>query len=67
MTAVSRMMGNGSFSSENEYLHLFNMCKEFHCLPYEGGYLDQPAIYIEAFELIQNTINQYKANQGERR
>jgi TorA maturation chaperone TorD len=54
-------MGNGSFS--NEYLKLFLMCKEFHCLPYEGGYLDQPAIYIEAFEHIQGIINQYEANR----
>ncbi|MCD4838172.1 hypothetical protein LRS37_04655 [Neobacillus sedimentimangrovi] len=56
------MMGNRSFS--NEYLKLFVMCKEFHCLPYEGGYLDQPAIYIEAFEIIQQTINQYQANRN---
>lgn len=55
------MMGNGSFS--NEYLKLFLMCKEFHCLPYEGGYLDQPAVYIEAFELIQGIMNQYQANR----
>lgn len=55
------MMGNREFS--NEYLKLFVMCKEFHCLPYEGGYLDQPAIYIEAFEIIQQTINQYQANR----
>jgi hypothetical protein len=54
-------MGDGSFS--NEFLKLYFMCKEFHCLPYEGGYLDQPAIYIEAFELIQNTINQYQAKR----
>jgi TorA maturation chaperone TorD len=57
-------MGNGSCS--NEFLKLFLMCKEFHCLPFEGGYLDQPAIYIEAFELIQNIMNQYKANQDKR-
>lgn len=58
------MMGNRSFS--NEYLKLFLMCKEFHCLPYDGGYLDQPAIYIEAFELIQQTMNQYQ-NQANRK
>jgi hypothetical protein len=56
------MGGGGRFS--NEYLRLFLMCKEFHCLPYEGGYLDQPAIYIEAFELIQDIINEYKANKA---
>jgi hypothetical protein len=58
------MMGNGSFS--NEFLRLYVMCQEFHCLPFDGGYLDQPAIYCEAFELIQNTINQYKKNQAKR-
>jgi hypothetical protein len=58
------MMGSGTFS--NDYLKLYLMCKEFHSLPYDGGYMDQPAIYIEAFELIQNTINQYKANQDKR-
>lgn len=40
------------------------MCKEFHCLPFDGGYLDQPAIYMEAFELIQDTMNEYKANRA---
>jgi hypothetical protein len=55
------MMGDRSFS--NEYLKLYVMCKEFHCLPYEGGYLDQPAIYIQAFEMIQKTIHQYQSNR----
>ncbi len=55
------MMGGGSFS--NEYLKLFVMCKEFHCLPFEGGYMDQPAIYTEAFELIQGIMNEYQAKQ----
>lgn len=55
------MCNRSSYS--NEYLDLFLMCKEFKCLPYEGGYLDQPAIYIDAFELIQRTINQYEANR----
>jgi len=54
-------MGGGSFS--NEYLKLFVMCKEFHCLPFEGGYMDQPAIYTEAFELIQGIMNEYQAKQ----
>lgn len=54
-------MGNGSYS--NEYIKLFLMCKEFHCLPYAGGYLDQPAYLIEAFELIKSIIDQYNANQ----
>lgn len=58
-------MGNGSFS--NEYLHLYFMCKEFNCLPFEGGYLDQPAKYTEAFELATNTINQYKAQREKMR
>lgn len=39
------------------------MCKEFHCLPFEGGYMDQPAIYTEAFELIQGIMNEYQAKQ----
>lgn len=56
-------MGNGIRVS-NEYLKLFMMCKEFHCLPFDGGYLEQPAIYIEAFELIQNTMNEFKANHA---
>lgn len=56
-------MGDGNFS--NDYLKTFLMCKEFHCLPFEGGYFDQPAKWIEAFELIQNTINQYEANRKE--
>jgi hypothetical protein len=55
--------GNG-FS--NDYLKLYLMCKEFRCLPYEGGYLDQPAIYIEAFEIIHQTINKYEANRNRR-
>jgi hypothetical protein len=42
------------------------MCKEFNCLPFDGGYFDQPSIYIEAFELIQNTINQYRAQESKR-
>lgn len=56
-------MGSGSRFS-NEYLKLFLMCKEFRCLPFDGGYLDQPAIYMEAFELIQDTMNEYKANRA---
>lgn len=42
------------------------MCKEFHCLPYEGGYFDQPAQWIEAFELIQNVIGEYKAAEAKK-
>jgi hypothetical protein len=55
------MLGNRSFS--NEYLKTYLMCKEFNCLPYEGGYLDQPAIYVEAFEIIQQTLNEYRARK----
>jgi hypothetical protein len=55
------MMGNGRYS--NEFVKVFNMCKEFHCLPFDGGYFDQPGRWIEAFELIQSIINQYNANQ----
>lgn len=51
-------------SIHNEYLSLYSYCKEFNCLPYEGGWLDQPAIYIESFEIIADIINQY---QKERR
>jgi hypothetical protein len=50
-TSICRFLsydGGGSFS--NEYLKIYCMCKEFHCLPYEGGYFDQPAKWIEAFE-----------------
>lgn len=57
------MLGNRSFS--DHYLKTFLMCKEFHCLPYEGGYLDQPAIYIEAFEIIQQTLNEYERTRKE--
>lgn len=45
------------------YLELYLMCKEFRCLPYEGGYLDQPAIYAQAFGIIKGIINQYEANK----
>jgi hypothetical protein len=57
------MLGNGNFS--NKYLKVYLMCKEFHCLPFDGGYLDQPAVYVEAFEMIQQMINQYQANRKE--
>lgn len=56
------MMRGGSFS--NEYLKIYCMCKEFHCLPYEGGYFDQPAKWIEAFSLIQSVIGEYKAAEA---
>jgi hypothetical protein len=42
------------------------MCKEFHCLPYAGGYFEQPAIFIEAFEFIQSTLAQYELNEKKR-
>jgi hypothetical protein len=58
------MMRGGSFS--NEYLKIYCMCKEFHCLPYEGGYFDQPAKWIEAFELIQSVIGEYKAAEAKK-
>lgn len=48
----------------NEYLKLYYSCKEFNCLPYEGGLLDQPAVIAEAFFVIQNVINQYQAQKG---
>jgi hypothetical protein len=57
------MMNNRSFS--NYYLELYLMCKEFNCLPYEGGFLDQPAKIAEAFGLIKRTIAQYQANRRE--
>jgi hypothetical protein len=63
MTAVTQMMQGNGFS--NEYLKTYTMCKDFHCLPFAGGLFDQPAIYVEAFELIQSVINQYKANRKE--
>ncbi|MDQ0414237.1 hypothetical protein [Mesobacillus stamsii] len=56
-------MGNRSFS--NDYLKTFLMCKEFHSLPFDGGYLDQPSVWVEAFEHIQGMINQYEANRKE--
>jgi hypothetical protein len=54
-------MGNGRYS--NEYIQVYLMCEKFHCLPFEGGYFDQPARWIEAFELIQSIIDQYNANK----
>lgn len=39
------------------------MCKEFNCLPYEGGYFDQPAKWVEAFELIKSIMDQYNAQK----
>ncbi len=57
------MLGDRSFS--NDYLKTYLMCKEFNCLPYEGGYLDQPAVYAEAFEIITQTISEYQKNRRE--
>jgi hypothetical protein len=57
------MLGNRSFS--DHYLKTYLMCKEFNCLPYEGGYLDQPAVYAEAFEIVHQTIIQYQNNRKE--
>lgn len=51
-------------ATNNYYLELYLMCKEFKCLPYEGGYLDQPAIYAQAFGIIKGIINQYAANKS---
>jgi hypothetical protein len=56
-------LSDRSFS--NEFLKTYLMCKEFRCLPYEGGYLDQPAKYIEAFEMIDQAISQYKRSKEE--
>jgi hypothetical protein len=52
------MRGSG-FS--NNFLKVFFMCKEFHSLPFDGGYFDQPTIWIDAFEIIQGVINEYEA------
>jgi curli biogenesis system outer membrane secretion channel CsgG len=39
------------------------MCKEFNCLPSEGGLLDQPAKVMSAFYIIQGIIEEYKSNR----
>jgi hypothetical protein len=57
------MLSGRSFS--DDYLKTYFMCKEFRCLPYEGGYLDQPAKYIEAFEIIDQAIFEYKRSKEE--
>lgn len=48
----------------NEYLHLYINCKEFNCLPYEGGYLDQPVKIMSAFSVIQGVVAQYQQKGG---
>lgn len=48
----------------NEYLQLYANCKEFNCLPYEGGYLDQPAKIMSAFSVIQEVIAKYQQKGG---
>lgn len=38
-------------------------CDEYQCLPYKGGYLDQPAKLMEAFRIISSTKAMYYQEQ----
>jgi hypothetical protein len=42
------------------------MCEDFHCLPFSGGLLEQPARKVEAMKIIRNIITEYKARQTEK-
>ncbi|HDH44764.1 MAG TPA: hypothetical protein ENG66_05170 [Thermococcus sp.] len=41
------------------YLELFHLCKTLHCLPEEGGVLDQDNKTMEAFQIIATEIQRY--------
>jgi hypothetical protein len=53
-------MNNRQIQNDNEYLEIYLMCKEFNCLPHEGGLLDQPAHLMSAFSIIREIVNQYE-------
>jgi hypothetical protein len=40
-------------------IDLEDSCFSYHCLPYEGGLLDQPLYLIEAFNVIRSEKNKY--------
>ncbi len=50
----------------NRLLKMFFICKEFKCLPDEGALLDQDNRIIEAFELINTTINKFENSEIEK-
>lgn len=43
----------------NHVLNMENMCEKYKCLPFPGGYMDQPKMIMEMFEVIRGTVNHY--------
>ena len=35
-------------------LKLYSRCQQYHCLPYAGGILNQPAWIMDLFSVIEN-------------
>jgi len=42
------------------WLDLEAHCSQYHCLPYPGGLLDQPARIMDAFAIIRSVRNRYE-------
>jgi len=40
-----------------EFMSLYNLCKDLSCLPKKGGLFDQPLNIIQAFGVISSEIN----------
>ncbi len=47
-------------------IELEQAVREYHTLPYEGGYWDQPLAMIEAFAAIRSERNQFELIRFER-
>ena len=44
-------------------LKLYSRCQKYHCLPYSGGVLEQPAWIMDLFGLIEGLKESHKQEQ----
>jgi hypothetical protein len=44
---------------------LESSCNNYHCLPYEGGLLDQPMMLMDVFGVIRGERNKFEAQKAD--
>ena len=50
----------------NRILTIENMCEKYKCLPFDGGYCDQPKIIMESFEVVRSTVNLFDEYEAQK-
>lgn len=51
--------------SDREIIELESFCSEYHCLPYTGGMDQQPALMVQAFNIIRGVKVDYQTRKME--